>query len=370
MRSSAASHVPCRTCSSIPKRARRSPSSPQWTPASTAHCRRRSTSSSEKRNRRRTGPLAARSSTSDAVTRPSARRSSVASSASTGLVVPAPRSARLTRSRWPGCASSPSSGTAPKVAVTSGANVSTSGHSTMTSRAWSVGSAENRPTSVSRSTSTCRARPWHASTCTERSVGSSAWVPSGASARSADCSAPSRVGGGGAASWWVSRASPAASRSCSSTVSRPVDARNGWRANVGRSARRQTGAPAWSALALAPPVKGSPADAATVAHSAGEGCTSHRWTSRCSASARRTRSLSSGSRVGPNTDSRGGRSTAAGSACSAATASVTRRAGSVAGTRSTRRRHSSGCHARSSGATAVPVTGADHASTTSGRWRA
>ena len=46
----------------------------------------RSRSSSERRKRRRTGSVVARSSTSEAVTRPSARRSSVASTPSTGLI--------------------------------------------------------------------------------------------------------------------------------------------------------------------------------------------------------------------------------------------------------------------------------------------
>ena len=50
-------------------------------------------------------------------------------------------------------------GVAPKAAETSGAKVSTSGQATRTSRGSSVGSSASRPSTISRSTSTCRCGP-------------------------------------------------------------------------------------------------------------------------------------------------------------------------------------------------------------------
>ena len=92
-----------------PKRARENAarcgaSSPQRTPARSASSRRRGRSSSSKRKRRRTGSDSARSSSWDAVTRASARSSSVASVPNSGLTSRSERSASRTRSRWPGCA--------------------------------------------------------------------------------------------------------------------------------------------------------------------------------------------------------------------------------------------------------------------------
>ncbi len=65
---------------------------------------------------------------------------------------------------------------------------------------------------------------------------------------------------------------------------------------------------------------------ATRSHSAGEGCGSHRCTSRCSASATTTSSCAVVNRVGPNSDNRYGRSTRSGSARSRSQAAASRSA--------------------------------------------
>ena len=65
---------------------------------------------------------------------------------------------------------------APNVAWISGANVSMSGHMTITSRGSSVGSSASRCRIASRSTSTWRARPWQAWTWMLRSAGRAAVV--------------------------------------------------------------------------------------------------------------------------------------------------------------------------------------------------
>ena len=71
-----------------------------------------------------------------------------------------------------------------------------SGHITRMSRGSSVGSSASRPSSTSRSTSTCRAWPWHACTWTDRSL-LACERPCGRTALAAtsDCSQPSRVSG-------------------------------------------------------------------------------------------------------------------------------------------------------------------------------
>ena len=82
------------------------------------------------------------------------------------------RAGRATRRRRRGSAPRRSSSPEPNVAWISGANVSMSGHMTMTSRGSSVGSSARRWRRASRSTSTWRARPWHEWTWTLWSVGS------------------------------------------------------------------------------------------------------------------------------------------------------------------------------------------------------
>ena len=69
------------------------------------------------------------------------------------------------RGHDPSSSSSSAASPAPNVAWISGANVSMSGHITITSRGSSVGSSASRCRIASRSTSTWRARPWQAWTC-------------------------------------------------------------------------------------------------------------------------------------------------------------------------------------------------------------
>ena len=103
---------------SISNAERDSASSPHRTPARDTQRLTRSRSSSVNPNRRRHGSLAARSSTSDAVTRPPDSSSSELATASSGLVLVSARSASFTRS-W--CAGWPSSVASPNPAEISGA---------------------------------------------------------------------------------------------------------------------------------------------------------------------------------------------------------------------------------------------------------
>ena len=146
------------------------------------------------------------------------------------------------------------------------------------------------------------------------------------------CSRPSTVSAGTSPASWV--LSPAGSRSCSSRASRAHDRSSGWtgRSAVGSSRR---------AAAVAAP-------SATRSHSARDGCGSHRCTSRCAARASRTVSCSVVIRVGPNTDSRAGRSTSSGVERSRSQAGSSRSAGLSVPIAARTRRHSSACHSRSS----------------------
>ena len=110
----------------------------------------------------------------------------------TGLVWRSERSA--SRTCRPGSRSP-----APNVAWTSGANVSMSGHITITSRGSSVGSASSACRIASWRTSTWRARPWQAWTATLRSPGSSSGRASArrAAARRAASGRRARRPGGG-----------------------------------------------------------------------------------------------------------------------------------------------------------------------------
>ena len=185
---------PCATCSPSappsPNGSRCGASKPQRMPLAATQSWIRTISSSSKPKRRRTGSRAARSSSCEAVARWSARSSSWETTVSTrvGLAQravgqPDPevgQSARvrrlvrlvdrLGRGRRP----------APKVAWISGANVSMSGHITITSRGSSVGSSSSRWRIASRSTSTWRARPWQAWICTLRSPAATRPRPPGA----------------------------------------------------------------------------------------------------------------------------------------------------------------------------------------------
>ena len=96
------------------------------------------------------------------------------------------------------------------------------------------------------------------------------------------------------------------------------------------------------------PSEGLPrASAAMVSQRAGEGCSKNRWTSRYSASARRTCKWPAGRRVSPNSETRGGRSRIDASSRSRMHALSSRSAGPGSAIRARRRRQSSGCHAAS-----------------------
>ena len=300
-------------------------------PLSATQSSSRATSSSSSRKRRRTGSRSVRSSTCEAVSRWPASSSSRATTPSTGLVWRSERSASRTRrsgGRSSSGSSSSSSGAlspAPNVAWISGANASMSGHITTTSRGSSVGSAASRCRIASRTTSTWRARPWQAWTWMLASVSPGS---SGRSSRTAAwtraSSVPDRCSTGCSCD-----AASGPITSCSSRESCPQEASSrfsGSRA-VSSSARRVT--------------RG--ARAAIFSHSAGDGCRRNRWTSRCSASARRTCSWPAGSRVSPNSENRSGSSASPGSARSRAQALSPRAAGSGSRIRAFSRRHSSAC---------------------------
>ena len=188
-RSSPARQVPFGSVPSL-NGARWSASSPQRMPLARTHSSSRAMSSSSRPKRRRTGSRSTRSSTCEAVSRSPASSSRRATTPSSGLVWRSDRSASRTR-RSGGAPStgSTSSPPAPNVAWISGANVSMSGHMTITSRGSSVGSSASRCRIASRSTSTWRARPWHEWTWMLRS---GAWV-SRRSARTSCCTRASRL---------------------------------------------------------------------------------------------------------------------------------------------------------------------------------
>ena len=106
-----------------------------------------------------------------------------------------------------------------------------SGHITRMSRGSSVGSSCSRPTSTSRSTSTCRAEPWQACTCTESSRRGASGALVGARARGwpggrAAASPSSVSGAAGAGAAGALGRSPSVRRS--SRESRPSEPSRGW----------------------------------------------------------------------------------------------------------------------------------------------
>ena len=223
-----------------------------------------------------------------------------------------------------------------------------SGHITNTSRGSSVASSANSPRITSRSTSTCRARPWQACTCTDRSDGAKVirCDGGGSSDRTASCSRASTLRPGAASgARCASVARPAATSparlSCSSRASWPMDASSGFAAIARVGSHRRRTFP-------------EGARAATRSHSAGLGCSSHRWTSREAASASRSCSWLGGRRVRPNKDNRDGRSTASGAATSCALAGASRSAGLGIASSSRSRRQSRGCQ-RTSGSSVSPL---------------
>ena len=171
--------------------------------------------------------------------------------ARTGLVSRSERSARRTRSSEAGprgaAGSSASSGSpAPKVAWISGANVSMSGHMTMTSRGSRVGSACRLWRIASRSTSTWRPAPWQAWTWMLESGPAPARVVGARSARTSACSRASSDPGllSSLKAWSTSRTSLGARAStiCSSRPSRPQEASS--RFQAGTRCRRHAAPPA------------------------------------------------------------------------------------------------------------------------------
>ena len=138
----------------------------------------------------------------------------------------------------PGCSGAPSSTPAagPNAASTSGANASTSGHITMTSRGSSVASSASRPTITSRRTSTWRDRPWQAWTWTDRSLGvASCFGPVARSSAIRSWSAPSDVSGRGDDGRIAISGSSRRTRLASSVASPAIEASNGCVAGVGTS---------------------------------------------------------------------------------------------------------------------------------------
>ena len=170
-----------------------------------------------------------------------------------------------------------------------------SGHMTRMSRGSRVGSSASRPSSTSRSTSTCRAAPWQrAPGPSGRSVAASGPV---AGRRWRRCrTAASRAG---CRAWsppprYSSVRRSAGRLRCSSRRSRPRVASSGW----------CTAAVA-GVLAAGDRVR---ARRASARQSSSLGCGSHRCTSWWVASASSSSISVTGSRVCPNSDSRGGRS--------------------------------------------------------------
>ena len=209
-RSRPARHVPPGSCASL-NGARWAASSPQRMPLARTHSSIRPRSSSSKPKRRRTGSRSARSSTCEAVRRSSASSSRRATTPSTGLVWRSERSASRTRRS--------DSSPVPKVAWISGANVSMSGHITITSRGSSVGSSASSCRIAARSTSTWRARPWQEWIWTLRSIGSVRGASSSRTPACRRCSSESPVV---AVGWWWSVKS--SSTSWSSRLSWPHEA--------------------------------------------------------------------------------------------------------------------------------------------------
>ncbi len=115
--------------------------------------------------------------------------------ASNGLAVCGARSANRTRSRPAGWAPAARAASVPaNAAATNGANSSMSGHITRMSRGCSVGSAASRCSTASRSTSTCRARPWQE--CTTRLASCAASPAAAGRRRPAPGRSPARTSTG------------------------------------------------------------------------------------------------------------------------------------------------------------------------------
>ncbi len=335
------------------KRARWSPSMPQRMPACPTQRVIRSRSSSLNPNRCRHAGCAARSSTSEAATRPPASSTSEAATASSGLVLVSARSAIRTRRRWAGCPPPSASSTTsarPNPAETSGAKVSMSGHITRMSRGCEglvVGEQphEHLAQDVDLPGRTVAGVDLQAAVgrvvgARGALLGPGAWL-----ARRSCWSIASRVVGAPPVVARPARARPR-------PAPRGYGAARGCRGRARRAAGDRRQPPRC-------PRRGRPRRRAPPApsHRAGEGCGSHRCTSREVASACSSRTSVAGSRVCPNSESRSGRSSPAPPASSAATVRAQRTSGASASTRSRSRCHSRACHSRSLGEPAAGTVG-------------
>ena len=199
---------------------------------------------------------------------------------------------------------------------------------------------------ASRITSTWRARPWQEWTSIERSSGSSSGRASGLPGSGAPGAAA--VGADVGLDPAQQRRRPGARRA---TARRRTRAARRPRARAAARARRdpRRRAGGWPAASRSGRRRGGSgpgrrgAAAATLSHSAAEGCSRNRCTSRCRASARRTCRCPAGSRVSPNSENRSGSSTSARSSARRSQAPPRRSAGPGIPIRARSRRHSSAC---------------------------
>ena len=211
-----------------------------------------------------------------------------------------------------------------------------SGHITRMSRGSRVGSSWSRPTSTSRSTSTWRAAPWQACTCTDRSPAvrrrAQVGVGGGVGAQVVLEPAEQRVGQG---------------RGRTDSSREPRRARGAARGSRGRARRAagvRRGRPTCRRSRGTGP---SAAVGARSRHSSVDACGSQRCTSRRSPRARSSATSVTGSRVWPKRDNRGGRSRSSPPDRRRSTVSACRTSGGVVPTWTRSRRHSSACQRRS-----------------------
>ena len=215
-----------------------------------------------------------------------------------------------------------------------------SGHITRMSRGSRVGSSASRPSSTSRSTSTCRATPWQACTWTDRSSGAYD-APRGSRGVGAEVVLePAEQG----------RRRPAGA--CGSSPSRRSSARRRQRplqlAGVAPEASRAAGGRPAGGLSSARRATGAARRPRALATGVGDGCGSQTWTSRARPRARRAaRSRWPTAGCGRTATAASGRSKASGSSRQPGDGVALALERRGAATRSTSRRHSSGCQARS-----------------------
>ncbi len=203
-----------------------------------------------------------------------------------------------------------------------------SGHITSTSRGSRVGSSASSPSSTSRSTSTCRARPWQACTCRLRSPAASGGRVVGAVAERCTgrrvvaaqvvLQAAQQRGRRSSSGWWCR--TPSAARGGEHQLQLA-----GVAAERRQQRVRHDGRPSGRHAAAGRSGDRARRRRAPTARPRGAAATGARRGARPARRARATWSVVS--RVGPNSDSRCGRSPRAGSARSAAHAASSRSAG-------------------------------------------